>query len=402
MMTLDADTISRIRNGRPRRNLLARVSALALAATLFSASIAAGQASTASGPTAAGPSKLRSADDGWIDISGFLDTKYGFLPIAAPITEPAVGLGVAGGLAFVNQRVGGDRPNITMVGGLGTENGTKGVMAGDLRHWFGRRLQTLVGVVFSSINLDFYGIGHDSVLADHPLRYNLEPSGGLFEAKYRLGDTPLWIGAGYAFARTGVRFEAPAGTPGLPDATRWSKVGSLAPSVTVDTRNNLFTPTRGTYVEGRVNLFSTALGGDDSFQRVRLIAMQFVPLHPRLSLGVRGEAAGTSRDTPFYLRPFIYQRGVPAMRYQGEDMAQIETELRWQFWKRFSVVGFAGTGATWAGSGGVERSKHVAAGGGGLRYEIARAYGIHIGADVAYGPDGRAFYIQFGSAWARP
>ena len=172
--------------------------------------------------------------------------------------------------------------------------------------------------------------------------------------------------------------------------------------MTVDTRDNLFTPTRGTYVEGKLSLFSTALGGDDSFQRVRVIVMQFVPLHRRLSLGLRGEAAGTSPATPFYLRPYVYQRGVPAMRYQGEDMVQVETELRWQFWKRFSVVGFAGSGATWAGAGGIARSKQVAAGGGGVRYELARTYGLHVGFDLVYGPDGRAFYVQFGSAWARP
>ena len=32
-----------------------------------------------------------SKEDGWFDVSGFLDEKYGFLPIVLPITEPAVG-----------------------------------------------------------------------------------------------------------------------------------------------------------------------------------------------------------------------------------------------------------------------------------------------------------------------
>ena len=41
-------------------------------------------------------------------------------------------------------------------------------------------------------------------------------------------------------------------------------------------------------------------------------------------------------------------------------------------------------------------------GGTGFRYELARKYGLHMGVDVAFGPDGPVFYIQFGSAWARP
>ena len=106
-------------------------------------------------------------------------------------------------------------------------------------------------------------------------------------------------------------------------------------------------PCRGTYVEAAAGLFSQALGGDDEFQRVGLIAMQFFPLHPRLTLGLRGERHASFGDVPFYLRPFISLRGVPVMRYQGEEAAQIEAELRWQFWKRFSLVGFAGGGAAW-------------------------------------------------------
>ena len=43
------------------------------------------------------PSKFRSAEDGWLDVSGFLDEKYGFLPVVIPITEPAVGYGAAAG-----------------------------------------------------------------------------------------------------------------------------------------------------------------------------------------------------------------------------------------------------------------------------------------------------------------
>ena len=41
-------------------------------------------------------------------------------------------------------------------------------------------------------------------------------------------------------------------------------------------------------------------------------------------------------------------------------------------------------------------------GGTGLRYEIARDYGLHLGLDLAFGPHGAAIYVQVGSAWARP
>jgi outer membrane protein assembly factor BamA len=391
---------------RPTRSNFLRPVALlpALCSAAFAQPAPVGDPAVSSTNT---PSKFRSPEDGWLDVSGFLDQEYGFLPVVIPITEPAVGYGAAGGVSFISKplgesRAGFGRPNVTVVGGLGTENGTWGAVVGDVRHWFDDRLQTLAGVVYASVNLDFYGIGEDNALASQPLRYNLEPKGGTVRGKYRLGDSRCWVGLNYAFAATQVTFDAPPGTPGLPAFRHDSNVGGLTPSFTYDSRDNIFTPIRGTYVEASAGLFSEVLGGDDDFQRLRLTAMQFVPLSSRLTLGIRGDFAPSFGDVPFYLRPYLSLRGVPAMRYQGDEIAQIETELRWQFWKRFSLVGFVGTGAAWNNFEHLDKTQTVVTGGTGFRYELARKYGIHMGLDVAFGPDNTAIYIQVGSAWAKP
>ena len=378
-----------------------------LAATMAAASPSAADDEPSRPAATNAPSKFRSADDGWLDLSEFLGERYGFIPLVIPITEPAVGYGAAGVLAFIDKpmgeaQAGFGRPNITAVGGLATENGTRGAMAGNVHHWLDDRLQTLVGVVRASVNLDFYGIGQDGPLKNHPLTYNLEPLGGVFQAKYRIGQSRVWAGLSYALAVTQVQFDAPATAPGLPDFQRESRVGGLTPSLTYDSRDNIFTPLRGTYVEARAGLFSQALGGDGEFQRVTLTAMHFLPLHPKVTLGVRGDAALSFGDVPFYLRPFIALRGAQVMRYQGEDVAQVEAELRWQFWKRFSLVGFAGVGAAWNDFERFDKTLTVVTGGTGFRYELARKYGLHMGLDVAFGPDTTAIYVQFGSAWMRP
>ena len=357
-------------------------------------------------PPATEPTKLPSPDDGWPDVSDFLDKKFGFMPIAMPITEPAIGYGAVGGLAFISEPLGNaakglGRPNITFVGGLGTANGTWGVFAADLRYWADDRVQTLVGGVYASVNLDFYGIGK-GLLKDTPLRYTLQPAGGAAMAKYRFGDSLFWAGLGYAFASTKVTFEAPAGTPNIPDYQQRSNVGMLLSLLTWDTRDNFFTPVSGTFLETAFQLSGKWLGGDQNFERLNLTAIQYLPLPAHFYFGVRGDAASSFGDSPFYMNPSIGLRGVPVMRYQGQQIAELEMELRWQFWKRWSVLGFVGGGGAWNQLEKVEDSQGVISGGGGFRYELAKKYGIHMGADVAFSRDTAAFYIQFGSAWMRP
>jgi len=353
------------------------------------------------------PKTAKPADDGWPDMSSFLDEKYGFLPIAMPITEPAIGYGAVGGLAFISEPLGNaaqglGRPNITFVGGLGTANGTWGVFGADMRYWLDDRIQTLAAGVYASVNLDFHGIGKDSVLQNNPLRYTLNPAGGALMAKYRFGESRFWGGLGYAFASTKVTFEAPAQTPHLPDYAERSNIGMLLSLLTFDTRNNFFTPVRGTFLEAAFQLSGKWLGGDQNFERLTFTAIQYLPLPFHFYLGVRGDVSSAFGNAPFYVNPSVGLRGVPVMRYQGEQIAQLEAELRWQFWRRLSVLGFVGGGDAWNDLADGKSAEGVISGGGGVRYELARKYGIHMGIDVAHSRDATAFYIQVGSAWMRP
>jgi hypothetical protein len=392
-----------------------RVCRLIFAFALTCASIAHAQSTSSAPPPAPATavastqptSKLRSPEDGWIDFSSFLDESYGFLPIAMPITEPAIGYGLGGGVMFLDEPMGKaaaefKRPNITGVFGFGTENGTWGGGAGDIRNWMDGRLQTIAAAFTASVNLDFYGIGEDPALADQPLRYTLKPLGGVLQGKYRLGDSRIFAGIGYAYVAMDTSFEAPEGTTGMPDYVSESTLGALLPSLSYDTRDNVFTPTRGLYLEASLAAFAEALGSDGDYQRGTLLAMYYRPLKEKVFFGLKGQVIATWSEPPFYLFPYVQLRGAPAMRYQGEQVAQAEAELRWQFYKRWSLVGFAGAGLAQADIQGEENDRSVVTGGTGFRYELARKYGIHAGVDVAWGPDETAIYIQVGSAWMRP
>ncbi len=65
------------------------------------------------------------------------------------------------------------------------------------------------------------------------------------------------------------------------------------------------------------------------------------------------------------------------------------------------MLAFGGFGTTDAGSKRIYKdSGGIWAGGAGFRYRLARKLGFDAGVDVAYGPDGAVFYLQFGHAWS--
>jgi hypothetical protein len=90
-------------------------------------------------------------------------------------------------------------------------------------------------------------------------------------------------------------------------------------------------------------------------------------------------------------------RGVPALRYQGRQSLSGEAEIRWNFYKRWSAVGFAGVGGTLPTA---DNAGTIVAGGFGFRYLLARLLGLEAGFDIAFGPEDQVLYIQVGYAWS--
>src|SRR6478609_1993243 len=143
---------------RPRRKQLSWLP-LAAALSVGGGALAADDPAAEAKPEK--PSRIVSQEDGKLDISGFLDEAYGFVPLVVPITEPAVGFGGAAALVFIDKQKNADtaagfgRPNLSVIGALRTDNGTNGAFAGDIRHWLDDRLKTMVGLMHMSVNLDF-------------------------------------------------------------------------------------------------------------------------------------------------------------------------------------------------------------------------------------------------------
>jgi hypothetical protein len=346
--------------------------------------------------------------DGQLDVSHYLEHPRAFLPIPVIVTEPAVGYG--GGLVgmFVRPREaagreGWSRPDLSAAGGLATENGTWMAFGADSSRWLDGRLHTTAGAGTGKINLDFYGAGLGLPNLNQAFRYSLVFTGAVAQADWQLAPRSPWsFGLRYVYVDVTPELRDQPAFPGLVDRTAVT-VSAPTAILEYDSRDNLFTPTRGLYSETSYLLSRTALGASTDFERFHQIVLAWEPLPREITLGARADYSWASNSTPFFLRPYIQLRGVPATRYQGDQVASLEVEARWQFSGRWSVVPFAGVGATRLDhSLSSSSGQSVGSGGVGFRYELARKFGLHAGLDLAHSPGTTAVYIQIGNAWFRP
>jgi hypothetical protein len=373
---------------------------------LLCAGVLAGAAAHAAAPDTV-PDLFHDAQDGWFDVGGFLDTVYGFVPVIAPITEPAVGYGAAGALVFIDRHPAAAgqpfvRPNIAAIGGLATENGTRGAFAGHLGTWMGGRLRTVAALADADVNLEYFGLGGERPDGSTGFDYSIAARGGAAGGSFRLGEFPVWLGVRYARVNTDVALEDGEFGADVSPRDLDLELAALTPSLTLDMRDNFFTPTQGWYADLSAPFFREGLGSERDFEKSALQVMYYRPLGDTLFLGLRGGVKASSDGTPFYLRPYVWLRGVQALGYQGEQAAEAEAELRWQLHPRFSLVGFGGAGIARSDIAGRNLEESVTAGGAGFRYLVARRHGLHMGLDLAFGPDDPVIYVVFGSAWMRP
>lgn len=361
---------------------------------------------------AAGQGRLsRDPDDGALDMSAFLATSHGFLPVATLITEPALGFGGALGLAFLHRPKDWDiddaraafearerlqPPSLSTVFGMYTSNNSWAAGAAHIGQWGGGRWRYLGSASLMRLNLSIAGeaAGGQEVLFD----YGLEGWAVTQSLRYRLGESDWWVGALFDYLEMTTVFTIDK-LPGLDPIELDSSLGSLAMAVRYDSRNSTFTPDRGLFADVAVRRRAEWIGSDFEYWAAKGTLLAYVDPTDALVLGLRVEGSAAGEAAPFWARPSVGLRGVARNRYSSDRAGVFEGEVRWDLTRRWSAVGFGGAGWTTTLDDTERENRWVGGGGAGVRYLLARAFGIRGGADLAYGSDGWAFYITMGSAW---
>ncbi|MDH3813159.1 MAG: glyceraldehyde-3-phosphate dehydrogenase [Acidobacteriota bacterium] len=343
---------------------------------------------------------FKDSEDGALDLSDWLMTKGGFMPVPIIVTEPAVGTGL--GLAtvfFHGKLIGRPNPNkpgqqlppsMTVAAGAYTENGTWFAGGGHVGHWKQDRIRYTGFIGVMNLNIDFYA-------GNQPIAFNIDGGFMLQQIKFRLGKSNFFVGGKWIY------FDSTATIDGLDEILppEWPDLGLLDGFESTnsglgvvgyfDGRDNVFTPGTGQEGELEITRYDHAIGGDFDYWYLHAKFLSFHKLHEKFALGLRFDGEAVDGNVPFYGYPFVQLRGVPAMRYQDQRVLNLEVEGRWQFYKRWSLVGFVGKGFTDGDIPRFDTDENIVTFGGGFRYLIARKFNMHVGVDVARGPEDTAF-----------
>lgn len=349
---------------------------------------------------------LKDTLDNQFDFSSFLIDSKGFMPIPLIITEPALG-GFGGVLALTfltpKQIPEGQTyvaPDITAGLGMYTTNNSWALGGGRIGSFPKKGIKYRAFLGYASLNLSFYR--NIAQLGEKEFKFNIDALPVLLSISKSLPKTDLYVGAQYTFAKTTVD---PLFETELPDWVTTedldAKIASLAIFTDWDRRDNFFTPDKGTILHVQYAIDDNWTGSDYAYQRLDGFANWFIPIRPNWISGLRVDVQHVFDNPPFYLLPSLNMRGVPLARYQGAITTVIETEQRYDFNLRWSIVGFVGAGKAIMPDESFEDAKTIINYGTGFRYLIARAFGVRAGVDVAWGPDSFGWYIVFGHNWNR-
>jgi hypothetical protein len=348
-------------------------------------------------------SVFRDSTDNALDMSDWLIQKKGFLLIPSVITEPAVGYGAIGAAIFFHSSYTEKHgpPSMTGVLGGGTVNGTWMGGAFHIGYWKQDRIRYAGVLMRTYMNLGFYGSGTLGFLDNESINLNLDAWVLFQQIKGRIGKSDFFIGGKYLYLNTDNTLEIPIDIPEFTGDEFSSTLSEVSVLFNYDSRNNVFSPSKGFFIQLGGTYSDTWIGGDDLYGRMDFSAIGYFPAARKLTVGLRYENKYTVGSVPFYARPTIQLRGAPLMKYQNKNTMVFETEADLDLGKRWTILGFAGMGNAYSSIAEFDEGKSVRTMGSGFRYLAMRKLGARMGMDFAASQDDFAFYIVFGTAWLR-
>ncbi len=191
-------------------------------------------------------------------------------------------------------------------------------------------------------------------------------------------------------------------TSGITGTTGYFEAG-IGPVVSFDTRNHVFYPTNGHFIDLSATFYQKALGSDHTFNSINIDARKYFSLGGEQVIALQAFGHFNTRQVPYRMMGTIgnesYFRGYYFGRFRDIHAATFQAEWRKPVWGPVGIVVFAGAGNVSADLNGLSsRVKPMV--GGGIRVKAIPREKVNVRLDYAWGEKGiQAFYITLNEAF---
>lgn len=170
-----------------------------------------------------------------------------------------------------------------------------------------------------------------------------------------------------------------------------SNIGLLA---FYDTRDDIFYPSKGFFIQGSYFTSSSVLGADFKYSKLQLDSRYYKQIGKRQILAANLFLGSATGDVPF-LDQFVLgarrTRGMNSRRFQDNSEATFVLEYRFNIYGRFDGAAFGSSGTVMPSLSDIFSAPYKNAAGLGLRYKIAKRDNLRLRADYGVSKDGGFF-----------
>lgn len=271
-------------------------------------------------------------------------------------------------------------------------------------HWSTGNTRRVAGSLqWQQFPLPFFGVGDRTPEAAEEI-YTPTGSEAVLTAQQRI--------SGAWYASVGARYLDQKITADTIGVLRFAQVTGSTGGVTTefsagvqrDTRDNLFAPHAGQWLQLTYSRSDDGLWSDFSYRTLKVDARSYHTLGGSHVVALQAQVTGVDGDAPFDAVALVgnsdIMRGYKRGRYRDAWLTAAQAEYRSPVWHRLGGVAFAGAGVSSPSLGELSGRRLLPTYGAGLRVQIDARQRTGVRADYGRGLDGASgLYIGFNQAF---
>ena len=271
-------------------------------------------------------------------------------------------------------------------------------------HWTRTNAQRFSGSAqWQQFPMPYYGIGDDTPKAAAE-RFTPKGTEVILLAQQRIAQS-WYVSAGARHVEQRITSDS-AGTLGVSDITgrTGGTISEWSTGIMTDTRDNLFAPRSGNWVQLTYARSMLGIWSDYSYGTIRLDARRYQSIANEHVLAMQLQVTNVDGTAPFDQLALAGNsdilRGYARGRYRDRAMAAAQAEYRSPIRHRLGAVAFLGAGTVAPSLDGIASHRLLPTYGAGLRVEIDHRQRSGVRFDYGRGRDGASgLYIGFNNAF---